>query len=201
MAVLGVLSFQIQGANGENYCQIDAVSGFPSITGGYGGDGGPASSTSVRFNLPHGIWLTTSKEMVIADFYNARIRKIDFNNNFIDSFAGNGEKTTLGDGLPITDTSVALFPYGLCGDTVGTIFIYAGSGSRIIRKIDPENIISAVIGTPSGSIKNTGDGGPATSATMGGGGAGCAVDSVGTFYVADSNNNAIRTVSPLCSIF
>ena len=57
----------------------------------------------------------------------------------------------------------------------------------------PSGIITTVAGT--GATSYTGDGGPATSATLSGP-AGIVFDSAGNLYISDSGNNVIRKVAP-----
>jgi uncharacterized protein (TIGR03437 family) len=68
-------------------------------------------------------------------------------------------------------------------------------GNQVIRKVDTSGNISTIAGTP-GVPGGTGDGGPATKATLGlQSGSGLTVDSAGNLYIADSLNSVIREVT------
>jgi trimeric autotransporter adhesin len=105
--------------------------------------------------------------------------------------AGTGKPAFSGDGGAATQA--ALYnPFGIAFDAAGDLFIGggnsdAGIGNRV-RRIDPAGIITTVAG--SGKFAFSGDGGPATSAGMAP--LDVTVDSAGTLYIADYNNNRVR---------
>jgi sugar lactone lactonase YvrE len=153
-------------------------------TGGFSGDGGPATGASL---FPTGVAVDAAGNLFIADEGNNRIRKVD-RTGIITNVAGNGSRGFSGDGGPATSASLAQ-PFGVAVDGAGTLFI-AGEGSRI-RKVDPTGIISTVAGN--GTFGFSGDGGPATGASLGSP-TGVAVDGAGNLFIADIDNNRIRKV-------
>ena len=62
-----------------------------------------------------------------------------------------------------------------------------------IRKISSSGSVSTVAGN--GIFSDSGDGGPATKAQLNGP-QGAAVDGAGNLYVADTQNNVVRQISP-----
>src|SRR5882762_774503 len=100
----------------------------------------------------------------------------------------------LGDGGPAT--SATLFhPHGLTCDSAGNMYI-SDSGHHRVRKVDKAGVITTVAGN--GSPGYSGDGGPATSATLLSDSAdaeGVAVDKAGNIYIADYMNNRVRMVN------
>lgn len=60
----------------------------------FGGDGG--AGVDAMLNQPMGIGLTTDDALLIADFGNHRIRRLDLTSGLIDSVAGTGVSTGLG---------------------------------------------------------------------------------------------------------
>jgi sugar lactone lactonase YvrE len=89
-------------------------------------------------------------------------------------------------------TSVALdAPKGLAYDAVGNLYI-ASLGQNVIRRVDPNGIITTVAGT--GGQGFAGDGGLATNAVLNSP-EGIAVDAAGNLYIADTHNNRIRKVT------
>ncbi len=165
-----------------------AGDGFSSspISGGYSGDGGPA--TNAELNLPIGAVVDSSGNIFIADAQNRRVRKVD-TNGIITTFAGNGSAGIAGDGGPATNAQLN-YPFRLAFDTAGNLFI-DDSRQHIVRRVDTNGIISTVAGT--GSSGYTGDGGAATNAEINGPGA-VAADGAGNVYIADEYQNVIRKV-------
>jgi sugar lactone lactonase YvrE len=94
-----------------------------------------------------------------------------------------------GDGIPATEAWLA-FPMGVVVDKAGNLYIADWLNNRI-RKVDTSGIISTVAGNGNGGF--SGDGGPATSATIWSA-LDVAVDTKGNFYIADSSNFRIRMV-------
>jgi uncharacterized protein (TIGR03437 family) len=175
--------------------QIEKVSANGSITNvagtgycGFSGDGGPAASATLC--APSGIAVDASGNLFIADTHNNRIRKVSAA-GIITTVAGNGAQGTFsGDGGPATSASL-WSPTAVAIDTAGNLFIADDVNCRI-RKVSPAGIISTVAGN--GNAGYSGDGGPATSASLSLP-AGVAVDSSGNLFIADSDNNVIRKVS------
>ena len=155
-------------------------------TRGYSGDGGPATSASISF--PYGVCVDATGNILFADGNNNRIRKIDVN-GIITTIVGNGNQGYSGDGGPATSASIT-FPHGLNLDIYGNMFITEGYGYRI-RKVDANGIITTVAGN--GNQGYSGDGGPATSASLNFP-TGVNVDAFGNIFIADLNNHRIRKV-------
>jgi DNA-binding beta-propeller fold protein YncE len=106
--------------------------------------------------------------------------------------AGTGKSGSSGDGGPATAARLS-FPAGLAMDDIGDLYI-ADSGNNRIRMVDPEGVISTVIGT--GDAGYAGDGGAATDAELLAP-AGIAFDGMDPsrgLFVADQGNDAIRWV-------
>ncbi len=101
--------------------------------------------------------------------------------------AGNGTMGTGGDGGPATSASLQS-PGALAIDAVGNVFI--GDWVRI-RKVTPQGIISTFAGGLVGG--ESGDGGPATQALLGGA-TGLVVDSSGNLYVTTACR--VRKITP-----
>jgi uncharacterized protein (TIGR03437 family) len=153
-------------------------------TFGFSGDGGPAASASL--NLPAAIAVDSAGNLYIADLANQRIRKVT--NGTITTVAGNGNRGFSGDGGPATSASIS-GPAGVAVDPVGNLYI-ADTGNNRIRKV-----VSGTIMTIAGNKTPgfSGDGGPATSASLNGP-FGMAIDSTDALYIADSSNSRVRKV-------
>ncbi|GJQ59641.1 MAG: hypothetical protein SCALA701_24420 [Candidatus Scalindua sp.] len=154
---------------------------------GYSGDGGPATEASL--NLPRGVAVDTVGNIYIADLYNHRIRKVDIT-GIITTVAGNGELGDDGDGGPAIDAKLTR-PVAVTVDVSGNIYISQVVNERI-RKVNTNGIITTIAGI--GKRGYSGDGGPATEASLGAPGA-VVIDSAGNIYIPDKNNHRIRKIS------
>jgi len=157
---------------------------------GYAGDGGPATHASAM--NPHSVAVDHEGNVYIADTLNNRIRKVTVGTGEITTLAGTGRIEFSGDGGPATQASLA-FPSGIAAGQNGTLF-FADSGNRVVRKIMPNGIIQTVAGR-AGKAGFSGDGGPATQATLDFP-IGIAVDESGSIYIADTGSQRIRKISP-----
>ena len=163
-------------------------------TCGFSGDDGPA--TAAELNFPQGIAFDPSGNLFIADINNNVIRRVDAKTKDINTYAGTGATGSTGDGGPAIQATF-LFPEAVGTDTNGNLFI-VDSGNNKIRRVDVgTQVITTVVGT--GVFNYTGDGGPATAATMQAPG-GVLVDSAGNLYIADSGNAVIRKVTAATGI-
>jgi sugar lactone lactonase YvrE len=128
-------------------------------TGGYIGDGGPATSEELYY--PIGVAVDGSGNLYIADQGNQRIRKVTPGGT-ITTVAGDGTYGYSGDGGPAT--SAELFnPVGVAVGGAGNLYI-ADYGNNRLRKVTPGGTITTVAGNGTGGF--SGDGGPATSAEL-----------------------------------
>jgi len=167
----------------------------------YGGpatDDGPA--TSSQLSGPRGVAADRAGNLFIADSGNHRIRKVSAG-GIITTVAGNGTQGISGDGGPARSAQLN-GPIGVTVDGAGNLFtLDAGNGPQgRVRKVSPNGIITTVAGNGTGGF--SGDGGPATSAALGGFAecnracGGVAVDGAGNLFIADVGNFRIRKVSP-----
>ena len=108
---------------------------------------------------------------------------------FITTIAG--ASYPVGDGGPATYARLD-GPGGMAVDALGNLYIADAVNSRV-RRVDPGGTITTVAGT--GERGFAGDGGPATSATLGHP-EDVAVDALGNLYIADTNNWRVRRVDP-----
>lgn len=155
------------------------------------GDGRIA--TQAGFGGLQGLAVTPSGDLYIADF-DSGIRAVPAATGIINTAYGQLHFTP--DGSPASNTLFNL-PYALTSDGQGNL--YFGDWFRI-RKIDSNGILTTVAGsisTITGGVNatNTGDGGPATAATMSRP-YGVVVDKVGNVYFGsyDGSSSLVRRV-------
>ena len=181
--------------------KVDVETGIITTLAGNGerdfsGDGGPATEASL--NKPRHVAIDAAGHLLITDINNHRVRRVDLTSGIITTVAGNGERDFSGDGGPATVAAMNL-PVGLAFDRAGNLFIADFLNQRI-RKVDTAGIITTVVGSgATGSRRGSfsGDGGPATEATLNGPG-GVALDAQGNLYIVDLLNSRIRAVrSPI----
>ena len=150
---------------------------------GFAGDGGPATDAQLRLVL--GVAVDPSTGALYAADYN-RVRKIS-PAGVITTAAGDGGN---GDGGAAINATLAAS--GLALDPAGNLYI-ADSTNRRVRKVSTNGIISTVAGNGNLlSYFDSGDGGPATNATLFQPSR-VAADAVGNIYI--SGRYAIRKVS------
>ena len=154
---------------------------------GYSGDGGPANLA--KLNVPSGLTVDPTNELILSDSLNNRVRKVDSSGN-ISTIAGNGIAGYSGDGGPATQASVN-FPIDLTYDSGGNLYI-SDFSNNVVRKVDTSGTISTFAGN--GTAGFCGDGGLATSACLDGP-KGLATDNSGNLYIVDSVNRRVRQVN------
>ena len=163
---------------------ISTVAG--SGSSGFSGDGGLA--TSALLSDIKAIVIDKFGNIIFADAGNNRIRKIN-TSGFISSIVGTGTSGYFGDGVLATAAKI-WNPGGIDIDTSGNLYICERS-NVCIRKVNTSGIISTICGI-GGVLGYSGDGGPATSATMRPWG--MRLDRQGNIYISDWLNNRIRKI-------
>ncbi len=151
---------------------------------GFAGDG--SAATSAELNFPPSAFLDSSGNLLIADKGNQRIRQVSSGN--ISTIAGGG---SIGDG-GLATSAILANPFNVAEDAAGDIYIADTANNRVRFVSAKTGNISTVAGT--GVEGYTGDGGPATSATLDGP-TGVALDAAGDLFIADTGNLVIREVN------
>lgn len=173
-------------------------------TEGYGGDNGPAVTTSTtasngtvttnissaELGLVYGLATDASRNLYFTDPVNRRVRRVTAG-GLLTTFAGNGTAAITGQGLSGPATSAELnLPYGLAVDSSNNVYI-SDIGTYTIFKVDGQKgTITTFAGN--GSPRSSGDGGPATSAGLFP--YAIAFDPAGNLYLSDTVNQNIRKI-------
>jgi sugar lactone lactonase YvrE len=160
----------------------------------YAGDGGPATNASLAF--PAGVAFDAAGDLLIADEFNNRIRKVDAK-GIITTIAGSGPTGYTGgfsgDGEAATN-AVLHCPTSVTVDASGNLFVADQVNNRI-RKVGTNGVIVTVAGSgPTGYVgQYSGDGGFATNASLYQP-IDVEVDAFGNLLIADSRNQRVRKV-------
>jgi hypothetical protein len=175
---------------------------------GYSGDGGPA--TAAQLNAPVAVAADPAGNVVISDNGNDRVRVTAASTGTfygqamvagdIYTVAGNGKHGFGGDGGPAGSAKIS-GPWGVTIDQAGNLLL-ADTGNARVR------LVAAATGTFYGAPRTTGDiftiagtgafgfsgdGGPATSASVGA--LGLATGPGGEVVISDGTSNRIRVIS------
>jgi len=156
---------------------------------GYNGDSMLAVNSELSY--PCGVAVDTEGNLYIADYGNARIRKVAAETGIITTICGNGTEGTAPNGTPATDAMINQ-PNAICVDNHGIVY-FSDRGNNVIRGIFPDGNIYTLAG--SGNWGFFGDGGLAVNARFKGPTA-ITTDDSGYLYVVDGGNSVVWRVSP-----
>jgi sugar lactone lactonase YvrE len=176
--------------NGASIVRKITPDGVVTTLAGKAGSTGRSDGTGAdaQFNSPRGITADTAGDVYVADEGSANIRKIT-PQGVVTTLAGVAAMPGYTDGAG----AVARFgsPRGLTVDAAGNVFV-ADTENNVVRKITPDGTVSTV----AGNAGKTGDTDGTGTAALFSGPRGITVDAAGNVFVADSDNNSIRMVTP-----
>jgi len=174
-------------ADADNNVIREAIGGpsgtINTIVGGY--------ATTQQLNHPDAIAVDASGNLYIADTDDTRIVEFSPATGTVNVLAGNGELGFSGDGGPAGQAEL-FNPFGVAIDAAGNVYVADTLNSRV--RVITNGVINTIAGT--GYLGYTGDGGPATSATLYFPHA-VTTDSSGNVYVADTFNQVVRVLQPV----
>mgnify|MGYP003886023985 FL=1 len=137
-----------------------------------------------KFYHPEGVAVDAEGNVYVADSGNHRIRKIS-KEGVVSTLAGGRAGDADGTGL----RAQFKYPVRMVFDTMGNMYV-SDAGNNRIRKVSPEGEVV----TFAGSTRGTADG--VGTAAQFYNPMGITMDSQGTIYVADNENQRIRMVTP-----
>lgn len=162
---------------------VSTFAGKPLSSGRVDGRGEAA-----RFSSPHGLALDRDGNLLVADAFNAAIRKISPDGE-VTTFAGALGQPGTADG---TRTNARFRePRNLVVAPDGAVFV-SDTGASTIRRIDADGTVTTFAGLRDSSGYSDGIGNKAKFLNPWG----LALDSHGYLWVADRGNRCIRRISP-----
>ena len=165
---------------------IATIAGQPTASG----SSDTGNALQAHLSGPRGIAVDASGNVYIADTNNNKVLKLS--NGALTTVAGvGGAGAFSGDGGQANLAQLNA-PRGVAVDGAGNVYIADYTNQRI-RMVSTTGIITTIAGN--GKSGYAGDGGPGTSAILSQP-SGLWVDSKFNVYVADTNNNVIRTLTP-----
>lgn len=156
---------------------------------GYSGDGGPA--TAATLSVPRDIAVDRLGNLYITDYNYSKVRKVDVA-GIITTVLGNGLQL-YGNGADESNPLLSRFGQvsATIYDTAGNLYIADKTNSKITR-INTAGVMSTFAGN--GITGFTGDGGPATAASLGAP-VSMVFDASGNLYIAESSTNRVRKIA------
>jgi sugar lactone lactonase YvrE len=185
---------EVEDMPGRAYSQTPDLSGTVRYVVGqrmgkdrFAGDGEVAKDALLNF--PSAVAIDSVGALFIADTWNHRIRRVDFQTGIIQTVAGTGQSKWTGDGGPGISASLNE-PVALAVD--GVWLYIADQSNHRIRRLDLNSgVITTIAGT--GDSGFNGDGMPAVESALAGP-SGLALDQEGHLYIADTFNGRIRKI-------
>jgi hypothetical protein len=159
-------------------------------TSGYTGDHGPA--TAAELYSPVGLYVDAAGNLFIADQGVHVVREVN-TGGIITTVAGSGTYGFAGDGGPATSAELE-GPYSVVEDNLGNLYIADYAASCVREVSGATGKISTSVGTCGSAKGNTGNGGPASAATLNGPSS-VWLDQSGNLLIGDFNDNTVRQVT------
>jgi sugar lactone lactonase YvrE len=162
---------------------ISTIAGSAGNQGSTDGNG-----TDARFDTPGGVAVDSAGNIYVADSGNDTVRKIS-PAGVVSTLAGTAKSSGSSDGTG----AAAQFanPSGIAVDSSGNVYV-ADTANHTIRKITSSGVVTTFAGSAGHSGTADGAGTQARFNSP----AAVAVDSSSNVYVADTENHAIRKISP-----
>jgi hypothetical protein len=159
-----------------------------TLAGSPGGGSADGTGAAARFWGPEAVAVDGAGNVFVADSTNDTIRKIT-PTGAVTTLAGSANASGSADG---TGAAARFYvPLGVAVDGAGNVFV-ADSYNGTIRKITPAGVVITLAGSADASGSADGTGAAARFWEP----SGVAVDGTGNVFVADTDNNTIRKITP-----
>lgn len=166
---------------------VTTLAGMALVPGSIDGTG-----TNAQFSFPSGVAVDVSGNAYVADQANDLIRKIT-PAGVVTTLAGKPSRPGSADGT--NNTAQFYFPAGIGLDPAGNLFV-ADSVNKTIRKVAPVGT-NWVVTTLAGQVMVAGSANGIGTNALFGAPSNLAVDPATNIYVADTDNNTIRKITPV----
>ncbi len=145
----------------------------------------PPTVAVASFSTPSALAFDGAGDLYVTEEFGSRVIVIRSSDLSVETFAGTGESGFGGDGGAANEARLNM-PRGIA---VGgnTVYIADTQNHRV------REVVNGNIRTIAGRAHLSGDGGPATAATLDGP-RGVGLDAAGNFYIADTGNSVVRRV-------
>jgi sugar lactone lactonase YvrE len=152
-----------------------------------------ATGTGARFDNPLGVAVDSSGTVYVADATNNLIRKVT-SSGVVTTLAGGGSSTgtTAGSTDGTGNSALFNFPVDVAVDGSGNLYVADTNNDTIRKIVTSTGVVTTIAGTAGSSGSTDGVG---TSARFNAP-SGVRVDSAGNIYIADTNNQTIRKLTP-----
>ena len=172
--------------------KVTASSGIVTTIAGNGnaafsGDNGPAVSAGLD---PFDVAIDDKNNLYVADRGNNRVRKVSPDGT-ITTVAGTGTAGYAGDGGLAAASSLSS-PTGVAVDSNGNLYV-ADNGNSVVRRMTAGGLITTIAGNGT-FLPASGDGGPATAATVAP--YRVSADAAGNIFIVDAINDLVRMLTP-----
>jgi len=137
------------------------------------------------FNQPNGVAVDFSGNVFVADAASNSVKKVT-PAGVVTTLAGGTQGNANGTGTAAS----FYYPYSITIDILGNLYV-GDNANHLVRKVTPTGVVTTVAGTGFAGFAN----GTGTSASFNGPD-GISIDAAGNLYLADSNNNRIRKITP-----
>jgi GT2 family glycosyltransferase/sugar lactone lactonase YvrE len=170
---------------------ISTVAGDNANGAAFGGDFGLA--VTAQLDTPSDVAIAPDGDLIVADTYNHRIRRVDRETGVITTIAGSGKAAYDGDDQPASEAALHA-PNAVAAAPNGDVYI-ADTLNYRIRMIDhATGLIHTVAGVGSpGENGTVGDGGPATQAFLNMP-SDVVIGPTGDIYIADMHHQRVRRI-------
>jgi hypothetical protein len=142
---------------------------------------------TARFAAPRGLAIDGKDNLYVADVGDSNVRKITPEGVVTTLAGGDGGGSDDGTGKAAKFAA----PRGLAADKEGTVYV-ADTDNHTVRKVTAAGVVTTI----GGKAGDAGSADGAAAASRFNSPRGVAVDDAGNVYVADSENGAVREISP-----
>ncbi|MEX0618086.1 MAG: hypothetical protein WDZ76_07350 [Pseudohongiellaceae bacterium] len=172
--------------------RVEAGTGIVSTVAGNGrpgfsGDGGAA--VNAQLYQPHSIAFDADGNLLICDIRNHRVRRVNMNDNSINTLSGTGEREQTPDAASLDGTPL-FGPRSIDTDNDGNAYLVLREGNAVFKLDLRAGTLQRIAGT--GESGYSGDYGPALTATFNGPKGIAYSTGDNSLYIVDTENHVIR---------